>query len=251
MRIFDKTIRTVRCPNERSLGLLPDPIDTRDHVVCGVSTETSADLTKYASTVKNQGGMQSCTAHAAILAYEMEHYIRDGDRWWIEGSEMHNYYNSRVYGGLFPQDGGAYLRDACKSLAKIGMCPEKLMPYNDSRPEEEPGIFCNSFAYFWKIKEYTRITSITGMKASLASKHPVLLGIPIFSNWIGLTNDTIPLPEGPSIGGHAITVIGFDDTEGLWIQNSWGRAWGNNGRAWLPYEYFKHIDWFDAWTIRL
>jgi C1A family cysteine protease len=204
------------------------------------------------STVKNQGGAQSCTAHAAILCYETEHFIKNGEHFWIEGSEQHNYYKSRNYGGLFPNDGGAYLRDACKALAKIGMCPEKLMPYNDSDINSPPGIMTDVMANLWKIKEYLRITSITDMKKALSDKHPVMIGTPVYQNWRGLNSDTIPLPEGPSIGGHAYLIIGHDDNKAAFrIQNSWGRQWGDSGRAWLPYEYFVHIDWFDAWTVRI
>ena len=32
------------------------------------------------------------------------------------------------------------------------------------------------------------------------------------------------------IGGHAVAVVGYDDTEGYWIcKNSWGKSWGENG----------------------
>jgi hypothetical protein len=42
--------------------------------------------------------------------------------------------------------------------------------------------------------------------------------------------------EGPAVGGHAMYVLGYSDArEAFRVLNSWGAAWAENGRAWLPY----------------
>jgi hypothetical protein len=50
-------------------------------------------------------------------------------------------------------------------------------------------------------------------------------------------------------GGHAIAIVGYT-REGFIIQNSWGKKWGYNGFAILPYE-----DWMlhssDCWVVQL
>jgi hypothetical protein len=33
-----------------------------------------------------------------------------------------------------------------------------------------------------------------------------------------------------------MTIIGWDDSNGFLIQNSWGAAWNRNGLVWLPYD---------------
>jgi hypothetical protein len=64
---------------------------------------------------------------------------------------------------------------------------------------------------------------------------------------------TIRLPvieqkEGAD-GGHAIAIVGYT-RDGFIIQNSWGKHWGFNGLALLPYE-----DWMlhssDCWVVQL
>ncbi|MBC7396932.1 MAG: C1 family peptidase, partial [Bdellovibrionales bacterium] len=41
---------------------------------------------------------------------------------------------------------------------------------------------------------------------------------------------------GQSLGGHAVSIVGFDDTKKAWlIRNSWGQEWGEAGFAWVSY----------------
>jgi len=246
---FEHSKRIVHNDFEK-LGLKKDSEDDRDHINNLSASLEKKDLKQYASFVKQQGSMQSCTAHAAMLVYEMEQRINN-KRWQIEGSEQHNYYYSRILSGLFPGDKGSYLRDACKVMNRIGVCPEKLMPYIDTNPNYPPRIFADSFAKFWRIKEYVRQASLESIKQSIEDEHPVLLGIPTYNGWFGLKEANIPLPTGRSRGGHAITIIGYDDRrKAFHIQNSWGARWGKFGRAWLPYEYFDMIPWWDAWAVK-
>jgi hypothetical protein len=47
--------------------------------------------------------------------------------------------------------------------------------------------------------------------------------------------------QGNGIGGHAMLVVGFDDSKNAFkIMNSWGTNWGNDGFCWLDYTYFTH-----------
>ena len=52
-------------------------------------------------------------------------------------------------------------------------------------------------------------------------------------------------PQGAndaSPGGHAMVVVGYDDTKyggAFEIMNSWGSSWGNSGFIWVPYDDFK------------
>ena len=62
------------------------------------------------------------------------------------------------------------------------------------------------------------------------------------------TEGVIPFTD-VSLGGHAFAIVAYDE-RGLWIQNSWGTAWGLDGFACLTYD-----DWLengtDVWVARL
>lgn len=47
---------------------------------------------------------------------------------------------------------------------------------------------------------------------------------------------------GASVGGHAYTLIGASRERGAFrILNSWGRSWGERGRAWISGEDLQHL----------
>ena len=55
--------------------------------------------------------------------------------------------------------------------------------------------------------------------------------------------------RGRAEDGHAVAIVGYT-SEGFIIQNSWGRAWGAEGFALLPYEdYMLHAT--DVWVAQL
>jgi hypothetical protein len=63
--------------------------------------------------------------------------------------------------------------------------------------------------------------------------------------------EKIPIIErkGRADGGHAVAIVGYTE-DGFIVQNSWGRQWGLDGFALLPYE-----DWMlhatDCWVAQL
>ena len=130
---------------KKQATLKKDEEDIRDHLLMGSTADKRIILKEYSSLVKNQGSANSCTAHAAVLVYEMEQRI-NSRRWVIDGSEQFNYYYGRKLGNLFPDDGGAYLRDTCKAMKSYGVCPEKLMPYNAKNINYNPGVFAYAFS---------------------------------------------------------------------------------------------------------
>ncbi len=76
----------------------------------------------------------------------------------------------------------------------------------------------------------------------------------------------IPYPSffDSLIGGHAVSVFGFDDekviankvggkefecTGAFLIKNSWGEEWGEDGFGWLPYRYILDRLAVDWWSV--
>jgi C1A family cysteine protease len=234
-------------------GVAQDPEDLRDHKVQIFFSpeEKRVMLTKYTSDVRQQGKAQSCTAHTAVLVYEIESRIHQ--KYDIEGSEQFNYNMSRHMNNLFPYDKGSYMRDAFKTLNQYGNCPEKIMPYNDTNINYGIPLFATSFAKIFRIKEYLRLLTPQSIKQKIKDQHPVGIALPIYAEiYPCLGNIPVPAEGEKSIGAHAMTIIGYDDDKkAFYVQNSWGTGWGSRGYAWLPYEYLDKVEWFDAWSINL
>ena len=62
------------------------------------------------------------------------------------------------------------------------------------------------------------------------------------------TEHVIDFQEQPQ-GGHAFAIVGYND-KGFWVQNSWGKSWGNRGIALWLYEDWQH-NLMDAWVFAL
>lgn len=61
----------------------------------------------------------------------------------------------------------------------------------------------------------------------------------------------LPKPNEVSLGGHAITIVGYDDSKNsFYARNSWGLNWGLKGYFYIPYSYLSNPNLAsDAWTI--
>lgn len=104
-----------------------------------------------------------------------------------------------------------------------------------------------------KIKDYRRLfESNSGAKAhlvkkSLSQNRPVVIGIQCcaesFLNAKGVDFWKLQPKDNPNPdGGHALTVIGYDDNYNggaFELMNSWGTTWGKQGYIWMSYKDFE------------
>jgi C1A family cysteine protease len=95
------------------------------------------------------------------------------------------------------------------------------------------------------------------MKTCLASGFPIVVGISVYSSFESqavATSGNVPMPninKEQCLGGHAVLVVGYDDTSKHWImRNSWGTSWGMAGYFTLPYMYLLDSNLAsDLWII--
>jgi C1A family cysteine protease len=54
------------------------------------------------------------------------------------------------------------------------------------------------------------------------------------------------------LGGHAVTLVGYDDTKGTFkVRNSWSAKWGDKGYCYFPYDYITDSNLCsDFWTVQ-
>ena len=170
-------------------------------------------------------------------------------------SRLFIYYNARDMEGTVLEDAGCRIRSAIKSTVKLGVCAETLWPYEIIKFSTKPSSICYAEALKDQIISYHRIGwSLTAMKSCIVEGFPFSIGVRVHENFpLETITGEIPMPTGEDIGGHALMVVGYDDTTRRFtIRNSWGSEWGYNGYGFIPYEYLTNpLLAMDYWTIRI
>lgn len=275
---------------ERKYGCIKQKEDKRDFIYKAPSLKLTLSLPKYVdlrvydSPVQDQGGLGSCTACATTSAlqlldikderpssmfwanivyffvrvYRRLKYVwfRDWYKVFSKNlSRLFVYYNARAIWGTTDEDSGCCIRDAIKSLASLGVCPEKEWQYNN-RFNTKPSDSCYQHALKHTVSEYRAITSLDDMKACIASGYPFVFGFLVYSSFdTGDMNKTaivpLPKPEEECRAAHAVMAVGYDDDKKYFIvRNSWGVMWGKRGYFYMPYDYVSdpELCW-DFWTM--
>jgi len=177
-------------------------------------------------------------------------------------SRLFIYYNGRVLSGFDPsEDSGMAISDGFRSVNTYKVCTEANWPYDISKFSVKPlqcdydeAVKLNS-----NIKDYSIDQDLTTLKQCIFEGYPISFGITLFdsfeSNDVAQTG-IVPMPDKfneQQIGGHAITIVGYDDANQWFIvANSWGSSWGSNGFCFIPYQYVLDQELAnDFWTIRL
>jgi C1A family cysteine protease len=235
---------------ERGFGWLPDLPDQRDHLF-SVSAEflqsapAQVDLRKSYKfpAVYDQGQLGSCTANAIAGALQFDE-LKQKKASPFQPSRLFIYYNERAIENTVSSDSGARIRDGIKSVASTGYCPETEWPYDIAKFAQQPAASCYQDAKKYQAVKYQRVIQLLGqMKGCLAGGSPFVAGFSVYQsirNSDVTKTGNIPLPRlGESLlGGHAILIIGYDDSKGVFIlRNSWGDGWGSGGYGTIPYIY--------------
>ncbi len=245
----------------RKYGWIPDVPDQRDVTYRAVnirSLPVKVDLRAQCPPVFDQGTLGSCTANAICSAH-MFSQKKSGKDVFMTPSRLFIYYNERFFEGTVRIDNGAQIRTGIKCIAKRGVCPESIWPYDIDRFKVRPKTQCFKEALKHQAIVYQRIDngSIGALKSCLASGYPFVFGFSVYESFDSaeVTKDglvRLPEKEERLLGGHAVVCVGYDDaTERFSVLNSYGKDWGDEGYFTMPYAYLtnKYLS-DDFWTIR-
>lgn len=245
-------------------GWIPDRPDQRDLLYSAPPIHLLNELPPKVNLcgkcppVYDQGELGSCTANAiagAIHFDQMLERLRDV----FVPSRLFIYYNERALEGSVESDAGAMIRDGMKSIAKQGVCPESLWPYNISKFRQKPSAACYAAAAKHTAVNYMRLVQVLQQfKGCLASGYPFVFGFTVYESFESPTvartgKATMPASNERVLGGHAVCAVGYDDVARTFLcRNSWGTRWGMKGYFTLPYGYLTDPDLAaDFWTIRV
>ena len=206
------------------------------------SLPSSVDLTSYFPSPRSQGNLGSCVAWA--VCYAAKSASESKKREWTVGTNNHNFSPSYVYNQLAEYDqnenewSGLNLEEAVDYVVENGVCTLTYLPYEENvttltMTDEQNG---NASLYIPLRKQKT--STLNQIKTMLNYGRGCIIAInvaPDFDN-ISLTNQIFDNKTNITSDGHAICLIGYDDSKNAFkFINSWGTDWGINGYGWISY----------------
>lgn len=127
-------------------------------------------------------------------------------------------------------------------LKTQGASSLQAMPYDDSECSIQPSINQKARAEPFKIQGWQKVDlhNLELIKRAVLEKKPVLFAIAVDGGFQNLATPFIWKDRVGMIGQpHALVISGYDDTKRAFrTMNSWSTAWGENGFAWIDYEFF-------------
>lgn len=255
-------------------GWKPDKPDHRDlrymasggHVPVPPSAMLEgADI--FLPPIRDQGEQGSCTGFSVSGAIEFKRaQLGQGTE---QLSPRFAYYNGRAIEGEPNTDSGAEVRDVIKGVHRLGICLETLCPYGGDLGDR-PSFAAYREALTDIVSGYSRVdgTNLDAVKAALLDGNPVVFGFSTYENFDdGDVSETglMSMPVGNVTGGHAVWIVGYDDTlvtpdamGALLIANSWGTDWGTQGPNgergyfFMPYSFSTNPNLADDfWAIQM
>ena len=224
-----------------TFGALLSPFDARDYKLVASSTETFPDTFELPKvTVKNQGAVGSCVAHAASSLVEYHHKRQHGEKKVFSTEFIYGLRDIGYYIGE-----GMCLRDALSTLRKYGDVPLTDLRGNNKCPKAMENVNSKfddlrEKAYPNRISSYFRVNDVNSIKSALMNHGYVLVSM----NWHDGAKlvDGVYTPTDKIRGRHAIVLYGWNE-KGWLAQNSWGSLWGNKGRFIIPFNFAFNERW--------
>ena len=233
----------------RKTNVQTDYPDARDWIYRPALIQLDPESPPYTDVdILNQGSEGACTGFALAAAINLinrrSHIsLKVSERMLYEMARRHDEWAGEDYDG-------SSLRGAIHGFKEMGVCPAELWPFS-TRPAERGELTierakaarANTLGAYYRLRpvvsDYHSAIMEVGAVVASARYHP---------GWDAPVDGEI-IKHKPEPGGHAFAIIGYNK-RGFWVQNSWGKKWGDNGLALWTYE-----DWIenvmDAWVFRL
>ena len=219
------------------------PYDVRDYHICCTSTDFPAEFVLDRVSVLNQGSNGSCVAHAGSTVVEYFNHIQKEVDTKFSTEFIYGYRPEGYYVGE-----GMYLRDALKTLQKVGVPPLSAMRGNNHykiamNNVNEHFEEIKEYAYPNRISTYMRVYSIAEIKQALMNYGYVICSMP-WHDCYSLTNGVYTYDPARKNGNHAVVIYGWNE-KGWLVQNSWGKTWGDGGSFIVPFDF----KWNETWAV--
>ena len=222
----------------------------------------SLDLSEALPPAGNQGRQNSCVGWA--VAYGYKTFQESQEHRWDVSDPDHQFSPSYVYNQRNTsdcrRDNGMSIPCAMTTLVEQGCAPLSVFPYIQDDTCTLPDDSQRAMATEHRVSSFAALfvgqgtASIQQLKTYLAGGDVFVLAFPAYSSFFETSCEESPIGE-PDVGetyhgGHAVLVVGYDDTiGGLKIFNSYGPGWKCDGYAYLSYTFVQHYAW-EAWSMQ-
>lgn len=230
-----------------TLGAHPSPEDSRDYKVSmfiPVIDEAFPDefSITYDPLIYNQGEFGMCVSFSCASIKESQEYRERG--------VQNRYAPGFIYGNRRISDfqgEGMFPREALKVLTTDGVPLWNDFPIMGTYPTcakavEKDKARLLQLAKPQIIKSYVSIQSDVEVKTALMNWGPVLMVVAVRQSFFKPDHGYTPCPgvNEKILGHHAVTIVGWKKFKGqdlFIVNNSWGPAWGDYGKFYLPTDY--------------
>jgi C1A family cysteine protease len=135
-------------------------------------------------------------------------------------------------------DSGMSVEPALEFSRNTGIADETCYPYS---PRNQPFSPCAGWrSRTTAIAAWAVTFNTAAMKQALAEGGPIVATLDLYEDFRSYSGGIYQHTHGKFVSNHAVTLIGYDDSEGYWIgKNSWGTDWGEdkegnaNGGGWF------------------
>lgn len=179
--------------------------------------------------VENQGPVGACQGFSLTSSVELAYNFEASSV--VQLSPQYAYIMSQRKDGI-RGDRGSTCTGGIRVAKEDGLPPEDVCPYPGRYSTEIPEA-AHAAAKPYRINTSVRLRSYNDVFEFLAS---CIGGVHIGIPW-GVPNSAVVESYRAAGGGHSVTLAGYskrkdrDNRNYIWLINSWGRNWGNNGYA--------------------
>ena len=199
------------------------------------------DLSSHVPPIRSQSYIGSCAGWSTV--YYAKSMLEHMERGWDLRDEGHQFAPLYTYNQLTRGvNRGTAIVQHMQILVDQGVVTYDLFPYVTDI-NITPSDRLKERATPYRIESYDTLPRKDGaidqyaIKTNLAEGRPVVGGFTIYNSFYEYRGGVYQETSGTSLGGHAMTIVGFDDERAAFrIANSWGSGWGDGGFVWLSYD---------------
>lgn len=193
----------------------------------------------YITAIEDQGGCGSCVAFGTIATFEAQVQIAIGEPGaGVDLSEAQLWFCYGPGHGAGACPGGGWWPDDSFPGLIPGIVPAGCFSYTD---QNQPCNLCGNWnSQLTQISNWETLNSQASMKAFIAGTGPMTACFTVYEDFYYYYTSGVyeynPQTSGNVIGGHCISIVGYNDSGQYWIaKNSWGSGWGENGYFQIGY----------------